>query len=317
MSTVSPLPPLPKRDISARGPLAGLRVIDLATLFAGPLAATMLGDFGADVIKVEHPREPDPSRGQGPSQGGIDLGWKQIGRNKRTITLDLSAPQGRETFLDLIASADVAVESFRPGTLESWGLGWDELRAVNPRLVLARVTSFGQSGPRAGDTGAGALAETMGGIAATSGEHVGPSAQPPFALADSVAALATAYGVMTALAGRGRTSRGQVVDLAVIEPILAMLGPHSISNEGTVAAPVFDIRDVMADERYRARGTVAEVPDKELGSVRMQNVLFRLSETPGGIRWPGRSHGADTDEVLKEAGVSSDRIRDLRRQGVL
>ncbi|NEE19449.1 CoA transferase, partial [Streptomyces sp. SID7499] len=131
-------------NTTAAGPLTGLGVVDLATLFAGPLAATMLGDFGADVVKVEHPRRPDPSRGHGPAKDGIGLWWKLLGRNKRTLTLDLSAPGGRDVLLRLAAETDVIIENFRPGTLERWGLGPEELHAVNPRLVLARVTGFGQ-----------------------------------------------------------------------------------------------------------------------------------------------------------------------------
>ncbi len=119
----------------------------------------MLGDFGADVVKVEHPRKPDPSRGHGPAKDGIGLWWKVLGRNKRTITLDLSTPGGRDTLLALAADADVIVENFRPGTLERWGLGWEELSAANPRLVLARVTGFGQFGPYSHRPGFGTLAE--------------------------------------------------------------------------------------------------------------------------------------------------------------
>lgn len=135
--------------VPSSGPLAGLRVLDLATLFAGPLAATLLGDYGAEVIKVEHPQRPDPSRGHGPAKDGIGLWWKLLGRNKKTLTLDLSHPDGRDVLLRLAAGADVVIENFRPGTLERWGLGWDELSAANPRLVLARVTGFGQFGPYA------------------------------------------------------------------------------------------------------------------------------------------------------------------------
>ncbi|NUK28483.1 CoA transferase, partial [Streptomyces lunaelactis] len=112
-------------------PLQGLRVLDLATLFAGPLAATMLGDFGAEVIKVEHPTRPDPSRGHGPAKDGVGLWWKLLGRNKRTVTLDLSTPGGRATLLRLATTADVIIENFRPGTLEKWQLGWDELSSAN------------------------------------------------------------------------------------------------------------------------------------------------------------------------------------------
>ncbi|MEV4233182.1 CoA transferase, partial [Streptomyces bobili] len=209
-------------------PLAGLRVLDLATLFAGPLAATMLGDFGAEVIKIEHPSKPDPSRGHGPSKNGVGLWWKLLGRNKRAITLNLSRPGGRATLLRLAATADVIIENFRPGTLEKWDLGWEELSAANPRLVLTRVTGFGQFGPYAHRPGFGTLAEAMSGFASITGEPDAPPTLPPFGLADSIAALATAYAVMTALAARDRTGEGQVVDMAIIEPILTVLGPQPL-----------------------------------------------------------------------------------------
>ncbi|MGW7464781.1 CaiB/BaiF CoA transferase family protein [Streptomyces xantholiticus] len=396
---------------SAPLPLRGLRVLDLATLFAGPLCATMLGDFGAEVIKVEHPTRPDPSRGHGPAKDGVGLWWKVLGRNKRNVTLDLSAPGGRDTLLRLAATADVVVENFRPGTLEKWGLGWEELSEANPRLVLIRITGFGQFGPYCHRPGFGTLAEAMSGFAAATGEPEGPPTLPPFGLADSVAALAAAYAVMTALAARTTTGRGQVVDMAIIEPILAMLGPQALwydqlgyvqprtgnrsrnnaprniyrtadgswlavsTSAQSVAervmhlvgrpefvdepwfatgsgraehaaelddavgcwiarrtrdeavdafekaeaaiAPVYDIRDVMDDPQYRALGTITEVPDPELGPLRMQNVLFRLSETPGGIRWAGRPHGADTEEVLAELGLTPGDITALRTQGAL
>ncbi|MFE0189495.1 CaiB/BaiF CoA transferase family protein [Streptomyces sp. NPDC058989] len=393
------------------GPLAGLRVLDLATLFAGPLAATLLGDFGAEVVKVEHPRRPDPARGHGPAKDGVGLWWKLLGRNKRAMTLDLSHPGGRDVLLRLAADADVIVENFRPGTLEKWGLGWEELSAANPRLVLARVTGFGQFGPYARRPGFGTLAEAMSGFAAITGEPDGPPTLPPFGLADAIAALTTAYAVLTALHGRSTTGRGQVVDLALIEPMLTVLGPQplwydqlghvqprtgnrsanvaprntyrtadgswvavSTSAEsvaervmrlvgrpevidepwfGTGAgrarhadeldaavgdwiarhdraevlaafekaeaavAPIYDIRDVLADPQYQALGTITEVPDDELGTLRMQNVLFRLSETPGAIQWAGRPHGADTDRVLAGLGMAPEEIAGLRAAGAL
>src|SRR5215472_6571947 len=128
-------------------PLDGLRVIDASTILAGPLCCQILGDFGADVIKVEHPRSADNMRGHGPQKDGVPLWWKEIGRNKQTMGLDLSAPEGAGIFLRLAATADIVVENFRPGTLEKWGLGPDRLRDVNPGLVLVRVTGFGQAGP--------------------------------------------------------------------------------------------------------------------------------------------------------------------------
>ena len=206
------------------GPLAGLVVIDVATLFAGPLAATHLGDFGAEVIKVEHPTRPDGARGHGPSRDGVGLWYKTIGRNKKSITINLSAPDGAEVLRRLVRTADVLVENFRPGTLERWGLGPDTLLVDNPGLVVARVTAFGQTGPYAPRPGFGSLAEAMSGFAAVTGEEGGPPTLPPFGLADGIASLATAFAVLAALRSRDRTGRGQVIDLAILEPILAMLG---------------------------------------------------------------------------------------------
>jgi crotonobetainyl-CoA:carnitine CoA-transferase CaiB-like acyl-CoA transferase len=207
-------------------PLEGLRVIDASTLFAGPMAAMHLGDMGADVVKVEHPRKPDPARGHGPSKDGHNLWWKTLGRNKRTVAIDLHTDGGREVFLALASTADVVIENFRPGTLERWGLGYAELSAANPGLVLARVTGFGQIGPYRNRPGFGTLAEAMSGFAASTGEPDGPPTLPPFGLADGIASLATAYAIMVALRSRDATGHGQEVDVAIIEPILAMLGPQ-------------------------------------------------------------------------------------------
>jgi len=207
-------------------PLDGIRVIEAATLFAAPLAGMFLGDYGADVVKIEHPRRPDPARGHGPSKDGQSLWFKALGRNKRLVTLDLSRPEGRDLFLRLAEGADVVLENFRPGTLERWGLGPDELAAVNPRLVVARVSGFGQAGPYASRPGFGTLAEAMSGFAVLNGEPDRPPLLPPLALADGVAALAIAFAVMVALRAREQTGRGQVVDTSLIEPLLTLLGPQ-------------------------------------------------------------------------------------------
>jgi crotonobetainyl-CoA:carnitine CoA-transferase CaiB-like acyl-CoA transferase len=155
--------------------LEGIRVVEAATLFAAPLAGMVLGDFGAEVIKLEHPSRPDPARGHGPSKDGVGLWFKALARNKRLASLDLSKPEGADLFLRLAGRADVVLENFRPGTLERWGLGWDELAAANPRLVLARVSGFGQTGPSARRPGFGTLAEAMSGFAALNGEPDGRS----------------------------------------------------------------------------------------------------------------------------------------------
>jgi len=212
--------------MSNEGALAGLRVLDVSTLFAGPMAAMHLGDLGAEVIKVEHPRRPDPSRGHGPSKDGHNLWWKTLGRNKRTMTLDLSKEEGQDALVRLAATADVLIENFRPDTLERWNLGYQRLSAENPGLVLARVTGFGQIGPYRRRPGFGTLAEAMSGFASLTGEPEGPPTLPPFGLADGVASLAAAFAIMAALHVRTRTGLGQEIDLAIIEPMLAMLGPQ-------------------------------------------------------------------------------------------
>jgi crotonobetainyl-CoA:carnitine CoA-transferase CaiB-like acyl-CoA transferase len=207
-------------------PLEGIRVLEAATLFAAPLAAMVLGDFGAEVTKIEHPARPDPARGHGPSKDGVGLWFKTLGRNKRLVTLNLSNPEGARIFLRLAAEADVVIENFRPGTMERWGLGWDELCAANQRLVFARVSGFGQTGPAAQRPGFGTLAEAMSGFASLNGEPDGPPLLPPLALADGVAGLATAFAIVTALRARDATGRGQVVDVSLIEPLLMLLGPQ-------------------------------------------------------------------------------------------
>jgi crotonobetainyl-CoA:carnitine CoA-transferase CaiB-like acyl-CoA transferase len=207
-------------------PLNGLRVVDASTLFAGPMAAMHLGDMGADVVKVEHPNRPDPARGHGPSKDGQNLWWKTLGRNKRTVAIDLHTAGGRDAFIRLARTADVVIENFRPGTLERWGLDYNALSAQNPGLVLARVTGFGQIGPYKNRPGFGTLAEAMSGFASSTGEPDGPPTLPPFGLADGVASLATAYAIMVALHARDKDGKGQEVDVAIIEPILAMLGPQ-------------------------------------------------------------------------------------------
>ena len=207
-------------------PLERIRVVEAATLFAAPLATMLLADYGADVVKIEHPRIPDPARGHGPSKEGHGLWFKALARNKRLITLDLSKPGGADLFLRLAERADVVVENFRPGTFERWGLGWDELSRVNPRLVLARVSGFGQTGPYASRPGFGTLAEAMSGFAALNGEPDGPPLLPPLALADGVAGLATAFAIMVALHAREQTGRGQVVDTSLVEPLMTLLGPQ-------------------------------------------------------------------------------------------
>ncbi len=205
------------------GPLQGLRVIDAASLFAGPVIASLMGDFGADVIKIEHPTG-DALRKTGYMKDGVPLWWKVVGRNKRCITLDLK--KGADIFKRLVAGADVLIENFRPGTLEKWGLGWDVLSALNPRLVMVRVTGFGQTGPYRNRPGFGTLAEAMSGFAHITGMPDGPPTLPPFGLADGIAAQYGTFAVMFALYDRDakNSGKGQFIDLSLYEPIFALLG---------------------------------------------------------------------------------------------
>jgi len=215
----------PDRRHTSVGPLAGLRVLDLGTVYAAPITAMLLGDWGADVIKVEHPRG-DPARTHGLSKDGHGLWWKVIARNKRTVTLNFSTSDGQDILRRLVEQTDVVIENFRPGVMEKWGLGPEQLQKVNPSLVMLRVTGFGQEGPYASRRAFGTLAEAMSGLAHQTGEQSGPPTLPPFGLADGVAGLTGAYAVMLALYHRDVTAgRGQVIDLSLLEPLVGILGP--------------------------------------------------------------------------------------------
>lgn len=394
------------------GPLEGVRVLDLATIYAGPLAAMLLGDYGADVIKVEHPRG-DPMRGHGHSKDGVGLWWKMISRNKRAITLDLSKEEGQRLLLALAERSDVLIENFRPGVMERWNLGYEQLRAANPGLVMLRTTGFGQFGPYADRPGFGTLAESMSGFAHLTGTPEGPPTLPPFGLADGISGLAGASAILMALYSRdARQGSGQVIDLAIIEPILMLLGAQPIiydqlgivlqrtgnrsSNNaprntyrtsdghwvaistsadtvakrtmalvghpevidepwfktgservkhvdeldamvgtwigqrdletvlaafelaGAAIAPVYDIKQIMEDPQYRALETFIEIADDELGRVRMQNVPFRMSSTPGRVKFPGRRLGQDNGQVYRELlNVDAERLEELKTAGVI
>ncbi len=394
-------------------PLEGLRVIDASTILAGPLCCQILGDFGADVIKIEHPASGDGMRGHGRQKDGVPLWWKEISRNKRTVGLDLSAPEGADVFGRLAATADVVVENFRPGTLERWGLGPDRLRDLNRGLVLVRVTGFGQAGPYAGRPGFGTLAEAMSGFAYLTGEAAGPPTLPAFGLADSICGIAAATAALTALRHRDvHGGDGQVVDISILEPIMTSVGPaptvydqlgvveerhgnRSANNAprntyrtsdgswvavstsaqriaervlrlvghpeviaepwfasgrgrasradlldrlvgdwiaartradvlaafeaaGAAIAPVYSPRDIVEDPHVRQAAMLTEVADPELGPMLMHNVMWRMSDTPGTIRFTGRGHGADTDAVLTgELGYDLEQVAGLRARGVV
>jgi crotonobetainyl-CoA:carnitine CoA-transferase CaiB-like acyl-CoA transferase len=391
--------------------LAGIRVIDAATLFAGPLAAMLLGDFGAEVIKIEHPKG-DPVRHHGYQKDGINLWWKMISRNKRTISLNLSQPEAQAMMRELLKQADVLIENFRPGTLERWNLAPAVLHEINPGLVIARVTGFGQIGPYRNRPGFGTLAEAMSGFAAMTGEADAAPVLPPFGLADGITGLATSNAILMALQARQNTGRGQVIDMAIIEPILTVLGPQplwfdqlgvvqerrgnrSVNNAprnvyrtqdnrwvaistsaqsiaervmhlvghpeiiheswfasgaeraqhadeldamvgGWIAAhpfteviaafeaaeaavaPIYDISHVMQDPQFQALESITTVDDPELGPIKMQNVLCRMSDTPGQIKWAGHRVGQDNAEVYGELlGLSAEQLQALGEKGVI
>ncbi len=206
------------------GPLAGLTVLEMGTLIAGPFCGQILGDFGATVIKIEDPGKGDPMRQWGRSlPKGHSPWWPVIGRNKQSVTLDLRVPEGQALARRLIAGADVLVENFRPGALEKWGLGYDVLSADNPGLVMARVSGFGQTGPYAQRAGYALVGEAMGGLRYVTGEPDRPPARAGISIGDSLAGLHAALGVMMALHGRHRTGRGQVVDAAIYESVLSVM----------------------------------------------------------------------------------------------
>ena len=371
-------------------PLAGLTVIDASTLFAGPFAARLLGDFGAEVIKVEQPAG-DPLRRFGHAHNDVPLLWKVLGRNKKSVVLDLREAADADRFRRLAAGADAIIENFRPGTLERWGLGPQVLTEANPQLVLARVTAFGQDGPYARRPGFGTLAEALSGLAAMSGEPDGPPALPAFPLGDAVAGLHTALAVLIALRARDVIGTGQIADIAITETLIGTLGaqltvyehlgikPERVGNRSNnsaprnvyrcadkrwvavsapassvaerivrlvgrpdvcgepwfatgvgraehreviddairpwiaardrdevvaafevaeaAVAPIYEADDVLADPQFRARGLTVDVPDAELGTVCMPDVPFRLSATPGRIKWAGPQIGAHTEDV--------------------
>ncbi|MBY0336243.1 MAG: CoA transferase [Acetobacteraceae bacterium] len=207
------------------GPLDGLRVIDASNFLAAPTISMHLADLGAEVIKIERPDGGDEFRQWGHSKGGVGLYAKVVNRNKKSVTADLRAPLGVEIVKRLVRDADLIVENYRPGTFERWGLGYEVLSAINPRLVMLRVTGYGQEGPNAGKPGFGTALEGYAGFVHINGEADGSPLLPPFGMADASSGLCGAFLALAALRERDRSGRGQVVDLALYEAMFAMLGP--------------------------------------------------------------------------------------------
>ena len=396
-----------------QGPLADLRVVEMGQLLAGPFCGQMLADFGAEVVKLEQPGQGDPMRVWGREKPhGLSLWWPVVARGKKSVTVDARTPEGQAIVRDLVARADILVENFRPGTMERWGLGWEELSAINPRLVMVRVTGFGQTGPYAKRAGYGAIGEAMGGLRYVVGDPATPPSRMGISIGDELAALHAALGAVMAIHARERTGRGQVVDSAIYEAVLNMMeslvtehvaagytrertgailpnvAPSNVyptadgkllliaANQDTVFARlaeamgrpelasderyathsargarqgeldeligawtatvplgelealleengvpcglIYTAADMLEDEHFAAREAIVEVPHPEFGSLRMQNVAPRLSETPGAVRHAGPALGQHNDEVLGGLlGLAEDVRADYRERGIV
>ena len=206
------------------GPLAGLRLIEMGTLLAGPFCGQLMGDFGDEVLKIEPPGQGDPMREWGREKShGMSLWWPVVARNKKSVTLNLREAEGQAIARDLIAKADFLLENFRPGTLERWNLSYSELQKINPRLIMIRVSGFGQTGPYAKRAGFGAVGEAMGGLRYVCGDPSTPPSRMGISIGDSLAATFACVGALSALYYRERTGQGQVVDSAIYEAVLNMM----------------------------------------------------------------------------------------------
>ncbi len=391
------------------GPLADLRVIELGQLIAGPFCGQLLGDMGAEVIKVESPGEGDPMRTWGQ---GLPVWWPVIARNKKSITLNLREPEGQSLLRRLVADADVLIENFRPGTMEKWGLGYADLAAINPRLIMVRVSGFGQTGPYAHRAGYGSIGEAMGGIRYLAGDPDRPPSRVGLSIGDSLAATFACLGTLAALHHRARSGRGQVVDAAIYEAVLAMMestipeyteagvirersgailpkiapsnvyptrdgemiliganqdsvfarlcdamgapalatdpryATHTARGErqaeldqriaawsatldgdallatlethGVPAGRIFRAPEMLADPQFAARDSIVDVPHPSFRNLKMQNVVPKLSETQGSIRWAGPALGAHNQEVYEGVlGLAPDEMAQLQRRGII
>ncbi|MBY0335731.1 MAG: CoA transferase [Acetobacteraceae bacterium] len=376
--------------------LEGLRVVDVSSFLAGPFCSTQLAEFGAEVIKLELPVVGDPLRKFGSVLPcGETLPWLSECRNKKLATLDLRKPEGAEILKRMCAEADVLVENFQPGTLEKWGLGWDVMKEVNPRLIMVRISGYGQTGPYSGRPGFGRIGNAFGGLSYLAGYPDRPPVTPGSAtIPDYLAGLYGALGVLLALQARDKTGRGQMIDIGLYEPIFRILDeiapayqtrgyvrermgpgtvnvvPHShyptkdgrwiaiactsdkifarladvmgvpeVAGDGkwglvknrdadreavdafvtnwtsrftrdevlricedaqVPCGPVYSIAEIFEDPQYKARDNIAWIQDERVGELAIPNVVPRMSDTPGGVKWLGPSMGAHNDDVYRD-----------------
>ncbi|WP_010139977.1 CaiB/BaiF CoA transferase family protein [Oceanicola sp. S124] len=394
------------------GPLAGLRVLDIATIIAAPFAASLLADFGAEVTKFEIPGQGDGLRAFPPFRDQKSLWWKVTNRGKRYGTLDLRRPEGLEVMKRMIANTDVLIENFRAGTLARWGLDRETLWQINPNLVILRVTAFGQTGPRASQGGFARIFEAMGGLTHITGMADGDPVHPGYPIADAFGGLFGAFSVMAALYGVVKNgTRGEEIDLALTEATFRLLenlaieydqlgqvrqrdgntnqytapanvfrtsdgryvtvtgstdsmfaanmraigradliedprfrgnrdrmqyrdeldaifraymDSHTLeqtladfAREGGAIGPIYSVEQIFEDAQVQAREVVTPVPDEDFGTVRMQNVVPRMTNNPGQIRWAAKSLGADTDAILGDLGYSPEEIAAHRANGII
>jgi formyl-CoA transferase len=299
---------------ATRGALAGLRVVELGSLIAGPFATRLLAEFGADVIKIEPPARGDdpggdPLRSWRKLHKGQSLWWAAQARNKRCITVNLKHPQGRDVVLRLVERADVVVENMRPGALEKLGLGWDDLRAVNPSLVMVRISGFGQTGPMREQPGFGAIAEAMGGMRYVTGDPDRPPMRANLSLGDSIAALHAVMGALIALRHRDATGgrwdgshggQGQVVDVALTESVFNLMESTLMeySYDGTVRQRTgTSIPGITPSNVYRSKGGewVQISGNGDAIFKRLMRAIGRpdLADDPGLARNPGRMARAE------------------------
>lgn len=319
------------------GPLRGLRVLDAGNMIAGPLAATQMADFGADVIKLELPGTGDSMRHWAPMKEGLSLWWKVIGRNKRLITLTLSKPRGRELFLELVKTTDIVLENYRPGTFEKWGLGYDVLSRVNPKLILVHVSGFGQTGPYATRGGYGTIAEAFSGFPSFTGPADRPPTLPGFPLADSVASTFAAMSAMMAVYNRDHgTGRGQEIDLSLYEPLFRLIESQVIGFDqlGIVKQRIgnrlaedsprntYETRDkrwvgisASSQKTYEMLAEAMDMPELITDPRFINNSLRCENDGPLDViiaEWFSKRDLADIMGIFEKAGVVAGPVYDIR-----